>query len=58
MTPDAYAGESGSVAQPPYDASKPHMPYPDAIYQKMLETDDALIIAAGSYAEPPVKAKN
>ena len=57
MSPDAYAGEAGSVAQPPYDAAKPHMPYPDEIYQKMLETPDEVIIAAGSYAEPPVKAK-
>lgn len=55
MTPDAYAGEAGSVAQPPYDADKPHMPYPDEIYQKMLATPDEVMIAAGSYAEPPVK---
>ncbi|MDA8726100.1 VOC family protein [Alphaproteobacteria bacterium] len=57
MSPDAYAGEAGSVAQPPYDAAKPHMPYPDELYQKMLETPDEVIIAAGSYAEPPVKAE-
>jgi hypothetical protein len=58
MSPDAYAGAGGSVAQPPYDADKPHMPYPDEIYQKMLDTEDEVIIAAGSHAEPPVKVKN
>ncbi|NCF79415.1 MAG: VOC family protein [Alphaproteobacteria bacterium] len=58
MSPDAYAGAGGSVAQPPYDADKPHMPYPDEIYQKMLDTADEVVIAAGSHAEPPVKAKN
>jgi hypothetical protein len=55
MQPDDYAGEAGTVAQPAYDADKPHMPYPDEIYRKMLETPDEVIIAAGSYAEPPVK---
>jgi hypothetical protein len=34
------------------------MPYPDEIYQKMLDTADEVIIAAGSHAEPPVKVKN
>ena len=58
MQPDDYAGEKGAVAQPAYDATKPHMPYPDEIYRKMLETPDEVIIAAGSYAEPPVKTRN
>ena len=57
MTPDSYAGEDGGVAQPPYDAEKPHMPYPDEHYRKMLETPDEVMSAAGSYAEPPIKAK-
>ena len=58
MHPDEYAGAAGGVAQPAYDADKPHMPYPPEVYQKMLETPDEVIIAAGSYAEPPVKVKN
>ena len=58
MQPDDYAGEKGAVAQPAYDAAKPHMPYPDDIYRKMLETPDEVIIAAGSYAEPSVKTRN
>ena len=50
--------ERGSGAAAIYDATKPHMPYPDEIYRKMLETPDEVIIAAGSYAEPPVKTRN
>jgi catechol 2,3-dioxygenase-like lactoylglutathione lyase family enzyme len=55
MTPDDYKGESGAVAQPAYDASKPHMPYPPEVYQQMLQTPDDIITAAASYADPPVQ---
>jgi len=54
--PDAYDGEGGSVAQPPYDPDKPHQAYPKEMYQRMLETPDDVITRMGSYTEPPVKA--
>ena len=45
----------GTAPQPSYDPQKPHMVYPDALYQQMLKTPDALITAAGSVTDPPVK---
>jgi catechol 2,3-dioxygenase-like lactoylglutathione lyase family enzyme len=56
INPDPYPGEGGTVAQPPYDPAKPHMAYPRETYLKMLQTPDAAIAAAASYAEPPVRA--
>lgn len=53
--PDAYSGEGGTVAQPPYDPSKPHLAYPEEMYQQMLKMPDDVITQTGSYAEPPVK---
>ncbi|MEM0984962.1 MAG: VOC family protein [Pseudomonadota bacterium] len=55
MHPDDYAGEGGTVGQPPYDPEKPHQMYPKEVYQKMLAAPDAVITATASYAEPPVK---
>ena len=37
MQPDDYAGEKGAVAQPAYDAAKPHMPYPRRHIRKCLK---------------------
>ena len=53
--PTAYAGPS-PVPQPAYDASKPHMTYPEAVYRKMLAIPDEVITKSASYNEPPVKA--
>lgn len=53
--PDAYAGESGAVAQPDYDPSKPHQAYPKEAYLQMLKTPDEVITQAASHSEPPVK---
>lgn len=55
MHPDDYAGDGGTIAQPNYDPDKPHMPYPDDVYQKILATPDDIITSAGSFEEPPVK---
>ncbi len=55
MNPDSYAGEGGTVAQPPYDPDKPHQAYPKEMYQQMIAAPDEAIAAAASYAEPPVK---
>ena len=54
MAPDDYAGAGGSVTQPPYDPTKPHMAYPEAAYKQMIAAPDAAITAMASYAEPPV----
>ncbi len=52
--PAPYNGPT-PVAQPPYDASKPHQSFPDKIYRAMLAAPDEVVAAGGSYAEPPVK---
>jgi catechol 2,3-dioxygenase-like lactoylglutathione lyase family enzyme len=56
MAPDAYAGEGGKLAQPPYDPDKPHQAYPEDVYRKMISAPDEAIAAGASYAEPPVPA--
>lgn len=53
--PAPYAGPS-PVPQPDYDPSKPHMTYPEPVYQAMLKIPDEALAARASYAEPPVKA--
>jgi len=53
--PAPFVGQS-PVAQPAYDPSKPHMPYPEQVYQKMLQVPDEVLAARASFAEPPVKA--
>jgi catechol 2,3-dioxygenase-like lactoylglutathione lyase family enzyme len=52
--PDPYAGEQGKVAQPPYDASKPHQAYPEAVYQAMIAASDDAIAKATASNKPPV----
>lgn len=53
--PDTYAGEGGTVPQPPYDPDKPHQAYPERMYRQMLDTPDEVLSLAASYSEPPVK---
>lgn len=53
--PDAYAGEGGKIAQPPYDPSKPHQAFPKQMYDAMLAAPDDVITASASFNEPPVK---
>ena len=47
MNPADYEGEGGSVAQPPYDARKPHNHYPEEVYSTMLATPDEVIVSLG-----------
>jgi catechol 2,3-dioxygenase-like lactoylglutathione lyase family enzyme len=54
--PDDYAGEGGTVPQPPYDPAKPHQVMPEAMYKAILAAPDEAIWAAASYGEPPVPA--
>ncbi|MDZ4775778.1 MAG: VOC family protein [Alphaproteobacteria bacterium] len=51
--PAPFVGQS-PVAQPSYDPSKPHLTYPDQIYQKMLQVPDEVVSARASFAAPPV----
>jgi len=53
--PDSYAGEGGAVAQPPYDAAKPHSVMPPEVYKQILAAPDEAIWKMASHAEPPVK---
>jgi catechol 2,3-dioxygenase-like lactoylglutathione lyase family enzyme len=53
--PAAYAGEDGTVAQPPMDPTKPHLNYPPDRYDQVLALSDAEITAMSSYAQPPVQ---
>lgn len=53
--PATYAGEGGSVPQPPMDPAKPHLAYPPERYAQVLALSDEQITALSSYAEPPVK---
>ena len=52
--PAAYAGEGGAVAQPPIDASKPHLKYEQDVYEKLVAMPDEKILAKFSDTEPPV----
>lgn len=56
--PDNYDGDGGSVAQPPYDPSRPHLAMPEALYKGIIAAPDEVIWQTASYAEPPVKAAN
>jgi len=53
--PAPFTGRS-PVAQPAYDASKPHVAYPKEVYLKMLEMPDEMLTQMRSHTEPPVAA--
>ena len=54
--PAPYTGPT-PVPQPPFDASKPHMPYPPERYRQMLSAQDEIVTKMSSqYAKPPVSA--
>ena len=52
--PAEYADQKGQVPQPAYDPSKPHMVYPEAVYQQVLKLSDEEMHARSSMTEPPV----
>ncbi len=52
--PESFARPSEPVPQPVYDADKPHMVYPEAVYQQLLQMSDEEVSAATSVNEPPV----
>lgn len=53
QSPPSFAGAS-PVPQPPYDATKPHMTYPEDVYRKMLAIPDDVLFRIASHAAPPV----
>ncbi|NNE12533.1 MAG: VOC family protein [Ilumatobacter sp.] len=53
--PAEFAGEGGSVPQPPMDPAKPHLHYPPDRYAQVLAMSDEAITALSSFADPPVK---
>jgi catechol 2,3-dioxygenase-like lactoylglutathione lyase family enzyme len=53
--PTPYAGEGGTVPQPPLDPAKPHLAYPPERYAQVLALSDDEITKLSSYAEPPVQ---
>lgn len=56
--PAAYAGESGTVPQPPLDPSQPHMRgLPPKAYERLLATPDDVLTKSASETEPPVKVE-
>lgn len=52
--PAAYAGEGGTVPQPPFDPAKPHQAMNPERYQQVLNLPDEVIWQVASYPEPPV----
>ena len=54
MKPAPYAGEGGTVAQPPFDPAKPNQTWP-ANFQEVLSWPDEKVTATMSQNEPPVK---
>ena len=56
VRPAPYPGEGGAVAQPPYDATKPHMVYPPETYQRLLALSDEEFTQMASQPDPPVAA--
>lgn len=51
--PEDYTGPS-PVPQPPIDPSKPHMAYPDDVYEAIIAASDEDILAGASFSDPPV----
>lgn len=53
-SPDAYAGEGGTVAQPASDPGKPRMAYPPEVYTALMGMPDEVLGKMISYTTPPV----
>ena len=53
-SPEAFARPAEPISQPPYDPAMPHMRYPQAVYDRLLQMTDEQVAAAVSFSEPPV----
>ena len=52
-SPEKYESQNGAVKQPEYDPSKPHMLYPEGVYERLLKQTDDEITEAFSETTPP-----
>jgi hypothetical protein len=52
--PDAYQGQGGQVPQPPIDPDKPHLRYPQKVYERIIAMSDEQVFQQSSMPEPPV----
>ena len=55
VRPAAYAGEGGSVAQPPVDMDRPQLAYSKLVLEQIMSVPDDELTNSRSYSEPPVK---
>lgn len=53
--PVEFKSPAEPIPQPPHDESKPHLHYPDKVYEQILALPDAVIWEIGSQTEPPVR---
>ncbi len=54
VRPEPYAGEGGTVGQPPVDMARPQLAYPKQILEKIMSVPDEELTSSRSYAQPPV----
>lgn len=55
VDPAPYAGEGGTVAQPPLDMDRPQLGYPQKVLEQIMAVSDEELTSSRSYAEPPVE---
>jgi hypothetical protein len=55
VRPAAYAGEGGSVEQPPVDMDRPQLAYSKRVLEQIMSVPDDEMTNSRSYSEPPVK---
>ena len=53
-SPPEFSDVQGAVPQPGVDAEGPHLAYPEAIYERLLQTPDE-VVKYSVESEPPVK---
>jgi len=55
VSPAPYAGEGGTIAQPPVDMDRPQLAYSQKVLEQIMSVPDEELTSSRSYAEPPVK---
>lgn len=55
VRPATYAGEGGTVAQPPVDMERPQLAYSPKVLEQIMAVPDEELTNSRSYSEPPVK---
>lgn len=54
VSPPVFEQPGQPVSQPAYDATKPHLTYPQDVYEKMLNASDEKIASRSTFTDPPV----